>query len=168
MSFTVNYDDVFEGNDLIPQGDYEVIVKKAEEKETKDGSKKYISIQLAVRNDIDQKYKNKIIFECLFKGKDTGKYQMKQFNTISKALKIPNGKNYSSLDELLGDWNNKPMLVRIKHEEYNGNINARVGFYNESKFKGNCNHVWPVKSDAQQMADLGFNELSGQDDEFPW
>ena len=167
MSFTVNYDDAFEGSDLIPQGDYEVIVKKAEEKETKDGSKKYISIQLAVRNDIDQKYKNKIIFESLFKGKDTGKYQMKQFNTISKALKIPNGKNYGSLDELLGDWNNKPVLVRIKHEQYNGNTNARVGFYNESKFK-DCNHVWLVKTDNQQMADMGFNELSGQDDEFPW
>lgn len=167
MGFTVNYDDAFEGNDLIPQGDYEVIVKKAEEKETKNGDKKYISIQLAVRNDIDQKYKNKIIFESLFKSKDTGKYQMKQFNTISKALKIPNGKNYGSLDELLGDWNNKSMLVRIKHEEYNGNTNARVGFYNESKFK-DCNHVWPVKTDNQQMADMGFNELSGQDDEFPW
>lgn len=167
MSFSVNYDDVYEGNDLIPVGNYEVIVKIAEEKDTKDGSKKYVNIQLAVRNDIDQKYKNKIIFESLFKGKESGKYNMKQFNTISKALKIPNGKNYSSLFELLADWNNKTALVKIKHEEYNGNTNARVSFWNESKFQS-CNHVWPVKSDTQQMTDMGFSELSGVDDDIPF
>ena len=165
MGFSINYDDVFEGNDLIPQGDYEVIVKKTEEKETKNGDKKYISIQLAVRNDIDQKYKNKIIFESLFKGKESGKYNMKQFNTVSKALKIPNGKNYSSLDELLGDWNNKTALVRIKHEKYNDNINARVGFWSESKFP-TCNHEW--KLDNQQMAEMGFTPLAAADDDCPF
>ena len=167
MSFTVNYDDAFEGNDLIPQGDYEVIVKKAEEKETKNGDKKYISIQLAVRNDIDQKYKNKVIFESMFKKKDTGKYIPKQFNSVAKALKIPNGKNYNSLDELLDDWENKTARVRIKHEEYNGNTNARVSFWNESKFS-ECNHVWKDQTATSIAGDAGFTPLSGQDDDFPW
>lgn len=167
MNFEVNYDDVFEGNDLIPEGEYEVIVKKAEEKEVKDGSKKYISIQLSVRNDIDQRYKNKIIFESLWKAKATGKYNMRQFNTISKALKIQNGKKYESLDELLSDWDNKTVMVKIKHEEYNGYTNARVAFWSESKFK-DCNHTWADKSDVQAITDMGFSPLADADDDVPF
>lgn len=165
MGFTVNYDDIVEGNDLIPVGDYEVIVRSVEERVTKNG-KQHISIQLSVRNDIDQKYKNKVVFESLWQKKDTGKYQMKQFNTISKALKIPNGKNYNSLDELISDWMHKVAKIRIKHDVYEGNTNARVSFWSESKFQ-ECNHVWRDQN-AQGVTDMGFAEMQNSDDDCPF
>lgn len=131
MPFKINHDDTY-NDSLIPEGEYEVFVKEAKEDYTKNGIQ-HISVLLVVRDDAAQKYKGAHIWHKVWKGKDSGQYNMQMINTVGKALQIPNGKEYPNLEALLADFVGKHCKVKIKHEEYNGYTNARVVQWQQSK-----------------------------------
>lgn len=164
MGFTMNHNDVM-GDGPIPEGNYEVVVKEAKEDVTKNGVQ-HISLDLVIRNDIKQGYQNAHIWAKLWKSKETGQYSMKMFNTIGKALNIPNGKYYNSLNELLQDFNGKVCTVKVKHEEYNGYINAKVAAWNNTKFP-NCNHLWNAGQNGNAVPGLG-QEVSFHNNDVPF
>ena len=140
MNFTMNHDDVFTGG-IMPEGVYEAVVKEAVEKTTNDG-RKHVSITLVIRNDIKQPYQNALLWYTIWtKKEDNRTYDMRNFNTIGKAFRCQNGKVYNSMNELLNDFVGKVCKVEVKHEEYNGNTNARASRLRESAFP-TCNHVW--------------------------
>ena len=153
--YEINHEEVFEGNSLVKEGDYEVVIKKAEEKETKDGAV-YISLALVVRNDVEQQYKNKYLFHSLWRTKATGEYNKTIINTVAKSLDIPNGAKFTSLEELLAGFVGKVCKVTIKHETYNENVNERVKTWSSTKFPA-CNHVFkdadkqPVSQDNDDL-----------------
>lgn len=131
--FTLDFNDVYSGG--LRDGQYEVIVTGAQETQTKNGTD-YIEIVLAVRNDVQQESQNALIFHKLWKGKETGKYNVKMFNTIGAALNLQQGKQYNSLQDLLKDMVRKVALVTVKNEQsqdgqYN---NVNVKSWRESKF----------------------------------
>ena len=152
MGFTMNHNDVM-GDGPIPEGNYEVVVKEAKEDVTKNGVQ-HISLDLVIRNDIKQGYQNAHIWAKLWKSKETGQYSMKMFNTIGKALNIPNGKYYNSLNELLQDFNGKVCTVKVKHEEYNGYTNAKVAAWTNTKFP-NFYHFWNAGKNGSAVPGLG-------------
>lgn len=117
-NFTLDMNDTFEGG--IKDGKYEVVITKFEESATQSGTE-FVDVRLTVRNDIDQPYKNQIVFHRIWKAKATGKYNMKFFNTIGAAAQLQQGKQYSSIEELFQDFLGKPVLVAVKNEisEYN-------------------------------------------------
>ena len=117
-NFTLDMNDTFEGG--IKDGKYEVVITKFEESATQSVTE-FVDVRLTVRNDIDQPYKNQIVFHRIWKAKATGKYNMKFFNTIGAAAQLQQGKQYSSIDELFQDFLGKPVLVAVKNEtsEYN-------------------------------------------------
>ena len=155
MSFEINHEDVFSGNGLMKEGDYEVVVNNAMETATKSGIT-YVSIDLIVRNDVEQQYKNKHIFHAVWKIKDTGNYNMTNFNTIGKALCIPNGTRFESFEDLLNCFIGKVAKVTVKHEEYNGKTNEKIKAWKESNVQ-TCNHVFKDKKTVQQSDnDLPF------------
>lgn len=161
FEFKVNHEEAFEGNDLLPEGTWEVIVREAKQKATT-GGRQHISIQLAVRNDLNQKYKNKVIFDTIWtKKEDNESYNVANLQTVAKALDIPNGKSYGSLDELLADWMGKGAKVSVKHETYNDNTNARVKAWNKTDAPG-INHVWKEKAATTTGSD--FMEMQPIDD----
>lgn len=130
MTFKIDHDNTFD--DLVAEGDYEVFIKSAKEDYTK-GGKVHIALDLVIREDFAQKHKNCHIFAKLWQGRETGAYNSQQINSIGKALKIPNGKEYPNLDALLADFTGKCCRVRVKHEEYNGYTNAKVAAWLVSK-----------------------------------
>lgn len=144
MEIILNYDDVYEGSSLKKEGEYEVLVKDAKVDTLKDG-REYINIALVIRNDVPQGYKNAYVWASLWKGKESGQFNMRQINTIAKALNVESGKKYSNYNELLSDFSGKAARVTIKHEEYNGNTNERVAFWNVTKFPAVA-HQWKDKN----------------------
>lgn len=130
MTFKIDHNNTF--GDLIAEGEYEVYVKSAKESCTKNGVP-HIAIDLLIREDFAQSHKKCYIFVKLWKGKESGQYNMQQINTIGKALNIPNGKEYPHLTALLDDFTGKCCKVRVKHEEYNGYTNAKVAAWYPSK-----------------------------------
>jgi hypothetical protein len=157
MSYNVNYDEAAEGSELIPEGEYECIIKYAGEDATQKGTV-YMGATLVVRNDIDQPCKNKYIWHKIWQKKEPSPadlacngYSSKQINALSKAAKLPNGKKYESLSEWCDELKDKIVRVTVEHEEYNGKTNAKVKWVNESKFP-QCKHRWK-NADVDVSAD---------------
>src|SRR5699024_475982 len=159
--FTINHDDAMDMS-LVEEGEYEVIVAKAFEDAARTGTM-FINLHLQIRNDIDQKNKNRYIFASIWQSKETNQYHTGMVNTIAKALGIENGKRYNSLDELLNDFIGKTARVVVKHEEYNGNTNARVKAWELSRFNS-CNHQFKSNNNNNQNNNLpGFQPVSNDD-----
>lgn len=156
--FTINHDEAMDMG-LIEEGEYEVVVAKAFEDVSKNGSV-FINLHLVVRNDIDQKYKNKYIFASIWQSKETGQYHPGMINTVAKALRIENGKRFNTLQELLDDFLYKTARVTVKHEEYNGRTNARVQSWEQSKFT-TCNHQFKTSNPMDGFAPV-------EDDNIPF
>ena len=133
--FSLDFNDTFSGG--LKDGTYEAVVTSSEEKKTQTGTD-YVEVVLAVRNDIQQQSQNALIFHKVWKTKETGKYNMKSFNTIGKALNLSQGKQYNSMKELLADFVGKPALVTVKTEEskYGDKTytNINVKRWEQSKF----------------------------------
>lgn len=157
--FTINHDEAMDTS-VIEEGIYEVLVVKAFEDVSKNGSI-FINLHLVVRNDVDQKYKNKYIFASIWQNKETGQYHSGMINTVAKALKIENGKRFNSLQELLDDFLNKTARVTVKHEEYNGRTYERVQSWEPSRFN-TCNHVFK-ESQNTSTGISGFHPVDNDD-----
>ncbi|MBU5439472.1 DUF669 domain-containing protein [Tissierella sp. MSJ-40] len=157
--FTINHDEAMDTS-VIEEGTYEVLVAKAFEDVSKNGSI-FINLHLVVRNDVDQKYKNKYIFASIWQNKETGQYHSGMINTVAKALKIENGKRFNSLQELLDDFLNKTARVTVKHEEYNGKTYERVQSWEPSRFN-TCNHMFK-ESQNTSTGISGFYPVSNDD-----
>lgn len=146
MGFTVNTNDVHEGNQggLMPEGDYEVVIKEVKEDKANSGTP-YIQIELVVRNDVNQSYKNKHLWFTIWASKETHEYNAKGINTLSKHAGISNGAQFNSVAEWGKFLFNKPILATVKHEEYNGKPRERVSFVGATKVP-QCNHEWTTSN----------------------
>lgn len=166
MGFTVNHSEAGSA-DLIPEGKYEVIIKDAKQRETQNG-KIYVSMQLVVRNDCEQKQKNRVIWDTLWKMKEptaadlsVDGYSYKQIQNLSGSAHLANGKNYENIDEWTADLIGKLLCVTIKHEDYNG-MQAKVQWRNETKHP-NCTHVWKGNESSPAAEKTGFIEDDNDD-----
>lgn len=159
--FVINHDEANAGG-IVAEGQYEVVVVKAYEDAANSGTQ-FINLHLVIRNDIvGQKHQNQYLFGSIWRSKETGQYHSGMINTVAKALKIENGKKFNSLDELLGDFVGKTARVTVKHEEYNGNVNARVKGWEQSRFN-RCNHVFKENANTSSNIPTGFHPVSNDD-----
>jgi len=166
MGFGLNYDEVGEENTLLPAGEYEFLIKNAELRTAKSGIA-YIWLMLVIRNDVEQKYKNKVVFESMFKKKEPTPadncvegFSYARLMSMGKSSGLEHGKTYKDLNEFLTDLINKPVKCSIIHDTYNGNTKERIKYFNETSFK-NCKHVFkdndekqPASNQTQQTAEL--------------
>lgn len=161
-TFSLDFNDVFEGQGHVADGDYEVVVNRCSEGATPGGAE-YIEFDLIIRNDVDQEHKNMHIFHKIWKAKETGKYNMKSFNTIGKACQLQNGKNYKSLKELLDDFEYKTAIVNVKNEEseYGGKTynNLNVKYWTLSKLTGPMNHQFKDKTVSNPTGGVPNDQL---------
>lgn len=166
--FTLDFNNTFEGGQ-IADGTYEVIITQAMENATPSGAE-HVDLRLTIRNDIDQKHKNQIVFEKLWKAKETGKYNMTMFNTIGKAAQLQKGKTYTSLEELLNDFLNKPLRVTVKNEtsEYKGKTyeNLRVKRWEQTKFP-NIQHQFKSKENMS-VGEMQSAGIDVSEDDLPF
>ena len=70
MGFKANWSEAAQPNSLKPEGDYECLIAKAEERDytnSKGEEKTCLNISFVIRNDVEQGYKNGYIFHTLWK-----------------------------------------------------------------------------------------------------
>ncbi|WP_410496375.1 DUF669 domain-containing protein [Cellulosilyticum sp. ST5] len=162
MAFTVNTNDTQEQQGLMKPGDYEVVIKEVKEGQSQQKGTPYIQIELVVRNDINQEYKNKYLWYTIWDTPTTrekGIYA-KQINTVSKHAGIQNGATFNSFQ----DWGKflfgRPMLATVKLEEYNGEQKERVSFLSATKFP-QCQHNFRVEGQGNTSNNQGSNQQYG-------
>ncbi|MCM1316008.1 MAG: DUF669 domain-containing protein [Alistipes senegalensis] len=165
MGFSTNYEDV-QDFDLIPKGEYEVIITKIEERTTQNGATG-LNFALTIRNDVEQKCKNRCIFHTLWKRREPTQadmqvqgYSFKQIMQLAKAVRLPSGKSYETVYSLCDELSGKIMRVTVGHREYNDKTYEEVKYMNESQFS-ECRHTLKtaVTSDtvAQRPAETFTN-----------
>lgn len=138
MGFSVDHS---QANSLLPEGEYECIIEFARQTTTRNGTP-FINIPLIIRKDVaDNPKKAGKIFHSLWMKKEPTPadnacdgYSAKQIQSLSKAAGLPNGKSYANMEEWCADLAGKPIRVTVYHDEYKGNVNARVSWTNETKY----------------------------------
>lgn len=157
MAFNTNYEDVHDF-DLIPKGEYEVIITKIEEHTTQKGATG-LNFTLIIRNDVEQKYQNRCIFHTFWKRKEPTQadmqvqgYSFKQVMQLAKAVKLPSGKSYETVYSLCDELGGKIMRVTVGHREYNGKTYEEVKFMSETQFP-ECKHVFKTAVTSDTVAE---------------
>ncbi len=141
MSFGINYKDT-ENSDIIPEGEYEVFIKSASETTTKQG-KRYINVTFVVRDDVEQKCKNKYIWHQIWKKREPnqadlacGGYNNQQIQILSKAVEFENGRQFESIEDWCSQLEGRVAKVTVRHEKFNGYVNAKVQKIEKTKYPG--------------------------------
>ncbi len=166
MGFSTNYDDV--NSDLIPEGTYEVVIKKAEERATKTGAVG-MNFHLVIRADVDQSQKKRYIFHTLWKRKNPTQadmqvqgYGFNQIMQLAKSAKIPAGASYETVYDLCRDLTGRFLRVKVVHDTWQGVTRAIVDSIDSTKFPHVANEVPDISSDS--IGDLSdFEVLSDGD-----
>ena len=76
---------------------------------------------------------------------------------------MPDGQSYNTIEQWMAALNNKPILIDVKHEEYNGNTNAVVKYMSETKVP-QVNHKFGERQQSTPIA--GFTQV--EDEDLPW
>lgn len=139
--FKINHDEAFDEFGMVEEGEYEVVVAKALENVWQTTGTEYMDIQLIIRNDIEQAHKGQWLFYKIWKSKESGEFHSGMINTLAKALNLPNGKQYGSVQELLNDCHLKTCRVKVTHKEYEGKPQVNISSLSQTKFP-QCNHQW--------------------------
>lgn len=143
MAFTIDTNNTSEQQGVMKPGDYEAVIKEVTEGTSAQKGTPFIQIELVVRNDVNQEYKNKHLWYTIWDTpatRDKGVYA-KNINTISKHAGVQNGASFNSVAEWGRFIAGKGVVATVKLEEYNGNEKERVTYISGSKFP-TCNHQW--------------------------
>lgn len=153
MAFTVDTNNTQENQGTIKPGDYEVIIKEVTEGASQQKGTPYVQIELVVRNDVNQEYKNKHLWFTIWDTPATREKGMyaKQINTVSKHAGAQNGATFNSFQDWGRFLQNRPVLATVKLEEYNGEQKERVSFISATKFP-QCQHNWNTQQNANSQS----------------
>ncbi len=132
MAFRTDTSKEQEGNTLKPEGNYEVIIDAWQRRTTPNGAMS-IGFTYVIRNDIEQGYKNGLIFHDVWKRKEPTPddleaegYNFGQLMAIAKAAGLPANEEYESIDEFLNALVGKPVKVHLYHDPYNGKTYEKI------------------------------------------
>ena len=158
MAFTVDTNNIQEPQGIMKPGDYEVVIKEVTEGTSKQKGTPFIQIELVVRNDVNQEYKNKHLWYTIWDTPTTREKGMyaKQINTVSRHTGVQNGTNFNSV----ADWGRfiqgRPVLATVKIEEYNGEQKERVQYIGATKFP-QCMHKWEKQNNNSNQGNGNQN-----------
>ena len=121
---------------LIAEGLYEVILEKAETKTLPSGKEK-IGIMFRIRSDVDQAFQNRVVFEDIWKERDTEFFNRKRLNMLMGTQNFENGKTFNSIAELIDALTGAFLQINVtksyddyRQEEVNG-----ISYYRSSEHK---------------------------------
>lgn len=115
----------------LPVGDYECIVSATEMKVASSGNT-MIKVTLTVREDVEQKGQKRNFFDNLVVQDN----MMWKFNQVAKAAQLAEGEDVDTPEEFAAAILYKPVIIRNKHEQYNGENQDRVASWKVSNLEG--------------------------------
>lgn len=147
MGFKSNFSEANSGGGIKPEGWYECVIAKIEERQTKNGAWG-LNFSFVIRNDVQQGYKNGIIFHTIWRKREPNVndaavkgYNFAQLMAVAKAAQLTDGKEYETLEDFCNELFTKPLRVELYHEEYNGKPQERVRDFGSTAFP-ECRHVF--------------------------
>lgn len=143
---------------LLEEGEYEVVIERIEEKVSKNG-KKNISIMFRVRDDIEQPYGNRVLFESIWKEKDSEFYNRKRLNQLLGTQHFEDGKTFKDIEDVLANLRNTYLIavVKIVHSDYSQEDENVISYYKSS------NHLPKALSSEPTKKNLETIEIADED-----
>jgi hypothetical protein len=134
MAFSVDHTKAFKGRFIPPEGAYEVVIESAGESQTRNGAH-FLDLKLVIRQDVNQDCRGETIHHAIWRKKTPGKldpegYPNGVIQSLSECAGMENGMSFRSLDDWLTQLPGRSICVTIRHEEYNGSLQARVAYVN--------------------------------------
>lgn len=177
MGFRNDFDNAnMENFNNKPEGPYEVLIVSIEEKKFKTGTIG-LNVKMVIRNDVEQPCKNGFLFHTFWKRRSPNEmdkqvkgYSFNQLMCLAQAAKLPNGKEYETLDELCNDMIGKPIVASMEYQgEYNGKPQERIVEFDPTTH-AKVKHTEKKQSEPDSFAqapESGFTVSSGSmlDDE---
>jgi hypothetical protein len=115
LNFTGKNDSKYE---LIEKGDYEVTLQCEWAKKKNDPSKLYINCKFKIREDVEQSFPGRLVFDSIYEQENTGDYNKTKINGLLGA--IPRAKlDFEDYDELIQYLNGQNMVITIEVEKAN-------------------------------------------------
>ena len=143
---------------LIPEGNYRVRIEDAVEKHSKAGNAMF-ELTLTVPGHASKLWYYLVLFN------DDTKRTNQNLGTFFNSFDIPE-QNRVIKDGVERTWIGKVGAVRVKHEQYNGENQAKVAYLLTGKQKADL-PPW-AESNASSNGDNAFAELEVTDEEFPF
>jgi len=135
MAYIFNKIDAEEEFELLPENDYEVVLEKIEQKQTPSGKKK-LQLSYRVRSDVDQEFKNRVVFEDIWEEKDNpGIYNHRRLNKLMGTQEnINEGDQFDTIQDVINFLNGVYLQVHIVKEvdPYDNKEKNRVAFYKKT------------------------------------
>ena len=119
---------------LIKDGEYELSIEKIETKILESGSKK-VAIQFRVREDVEQASQKRVIFEDIWKERETIYYNRKRLNQLIGTQKVEDGKSFADIDEIMDMLRGANVRAKIvvKYDDYHEKDINSIAYYMSTK-----------------------------------
>jgi hypothetical protein len=118
---------------LLKDGEYEVRLEKIEQKTTQNG-KENLSLMFRVRDDVEQEFQNRVLFESIWKEKDTDFYNRKRLNQLIGTQHFEDGTSFESIGDIINELNGSSLIVVIttKFNDYQNKDENSISYYKSS------------------------------------
>jgi len=115
----MSYAQYKEDFNLLPKGEYEVTLTKFETVTLDSGAKKLES-WYEIRKDVDQKYKGRLVFDDIWKEKESDFYNRKRIGKMLSAITLPADAKLETTEDVLPLLRGQSMIigVNIGMDEY--------------------------------------------------
>lgn len=114
LNFTGKVDQTVE---LVEKGDYEVVLTCEYARKYSD-NEQYINCKFKIRDDVEQSFAGRYVFDAIYKQKGTDDYNKTKINGLLSA--IPNAKlDFDDYDELVQYLNGSKMIISVDIEPAN-------------------------------------------------
>lgn len=135
---------------LLPEGEYEVVIERIEEQVSKNG-KKNISIMFRVRDDIQQEGVNRVLFESIWKEKDTDFYNRKRLNQLIGTQHFQDGTVFKDINDVLNNLKGVYLIavVKVVYNDYKQEDENGISYYKTSNHLPKALSSEPVKKNTQ-------------------
>jgi hypothetical protein len=156
---TVDHSNAQQGRFLPPEGVYECMIASAV-LNTTNGGTEYLKIKLTIRGDVPQAFPGETIEWPVWRKKeptqlDPDGFPLGTIQHISRVVKLENGQIFDTFDDWTKAITGKPIRVEIKHDEYQGNVRAKVAY------------VFETEAPNVSLSALGFVAVA-TDEELPF
>lgn len=153
MTYTYKNDNDYS---LLPEGDYECVIELMEETTIVSTGTPKVSVKLRVRDDVEQGYQNRVLFDDIWKEKENKQfYNQKKINRILGAIGgVSEGQEFAGIEDVCKFCTGGYLIahVVIEHDTYNDKDINRIKWYASSKNK-------PAELGSQKSVELEDPDL---------
>lgn len=119
----------------VEAGTYEVYIEMAEERPTNSG-RKQLSVKLKIRDDVQQKFKNRVLFLNIFQKKPENMKELDKqvggyiyahlYQLLDATGLLGQSSDFDSISDICKALRGRELRVVVHHEVYNGMLRARI------------------------------------------